>query len=51
MINPRKLTLATLLTATAWVFIATTTHAADAPKSMRGNCLNGWRGRPGMCAS
>ena len=35
MINPRKLTLATLLTATAWVFIATTTHAADAPKSMR----------------
>lgn len=40
MINPRKLTLATLLTATAWVLIATTTHAADAPKSMRGIDVN-----------
>lgn len=40
MSQPRKLTLATLLSATAWVLFAVTAHAADAPKSMRGIDVN-----------
>ena len=40
MTQPRKLTLATLLTATACVLFAANAYAADAPKSMRGIDVN-----------
>ncbi len=40
MTQSRKLTLATLLSATAWVLFAATAQAADAPKSMRGIDVN-----------
>ena len=36
MMKPLKLTLATLLAASAWVLIAPAAHAADSAKSMRG---------------
>lgn len=40
MNQPRKLSIATLFTATAWVLFAATAHAADTPKSMRGIDVN-----------